>query len=178
MAKKRRTNRNGTKARVKKDKPAPKAPEKKGQRRVVLTPGAFDAAELHASRDKIMELRGMILEKNTTILKLQQAVVEKETQILAFEKQALGKQNEALRERHGLRLDATLHKDEATAEVFYMLDNDGTDDGTDDGTGDDEPDDDDSDDGEPGAGSGGQGDGAEPESQEAEEPVAASGKTG
>jgi hypothetical protein len=93
---------------------------KKVSKKTVLSDADFLAAELHQQRVVNMELRKQVLQKNAQILKLQQTVIQKDEQLLAAEEKQLETNNTTLREKHGLRLGETLHKDDQTNEVYYL----------------------------------------------------------
>jgi hypothetical protein len=101
--------------------------KKKDGGRITRSEVDYLAAELHACRDQLIDAKNKVLEKSMVAVKAQklalakdEAIIALEARLLQQEAQTTTKANIKLREKHGLLLDARLHKDDDTGEVYYL----------------------------------------------------------
>lgn len=98
------------------DKPVPP------KTRTPATQADFLAAQLHEARTKLASARAELLDKAKLLLQKDQLLLQREQRILQLESAIVDEEYKKLRDTHGLALGRTIHRDDATGEVYWFGD--------------------------------------------------------
>jgi hypothetical protein len=92
--------------------PADNGADSSGPERIAATNEDYLAVQLHQARADCNDLRKALVAEKETNLKLRAAVAK-------LEIAAVERDNTELRKQHGLEMGRTIHRDDATGEVWW-----------------------------------------------------------
>jgi hypothetical protein len=100
----------------------PKEADKPSPTKIPATQADWLASHLHEARLKITTIRAELIERTKQLISKDQRILQLENRILQLESANVDEENKELRAAHGLSLGRTLHRDDATGDVYWLDD--------------------------------------------------------